>query len=128
VVVFIYHSLLEGLIGTTPGKAMMSLRVDAIGERGRFVGAMLRNVLRIVDSILLYLVGFLVAMFTTKRQRVGDLAGGTVVMETRSRNLLRAGLMIVWLLAVSALLWMAETTCPTCTFDDGWLRRFGLIR
>ncbi|HUP47262.1 MAG TPA: RDD family protein [Thermoanaerobaculia bacterium] len=123
VAVILYHSLLEGTIGTTLGKSMMALTVRSTGERPRFVAALLRNVLRIVDAIGFYLVGFLFAMFTRRRQRVGDLVGGTVVMETRSRTVLRAGMMVLWLVLVGSALATARSICPTCRPDVGPLQR-----
>lgn len=106
---FLYHVLMEGLFKTTLGKAMMGLEVRTLTGRGRFAAALLRNLLRIIDAIGLYLVGFLVAMFTRSGQRLGDLAGGTVVMERPVRNLWRALFMIVWLAAVLGAAWWIWT-------------------
>jgi uncharacterized RDD family membrane protein YckC len=40
----------------------------------------IRTILRLVDSLpFLYLLGFIVIMVTPRRQRLGDLAGGTTV-------------------------------------------------
>ena len=125
---FIYHALLEGTIGTTLGKSMMALRVTTTGEKNRFVASLLRNLLRIIDGLFLYLVGFIAAMFTARRQRVGDIVGGSIVMEGRSNTMLRAGMMLLWVVLVGVALWMARGTCPTCGVDSGFLTRAGLIR
>jgi uncharacterized RDD family membrane protein YckC len=114
VVMLLYHTVLEGAFGATLGKAMMALRVRSTPGHNRFLGALIRNVLRAVDSQGLYLVGFLSAMFTQRGQRLGDLAGHTVVMETRMNNGLRAGLMALWLILILAALWFAWALCPTC--------------
>ena len=126
--IFTYHVLLEGLIGTTLGKSMMSLRIRSSAERGRFVGSLLRNLLRIVDGLALYLVGFMIAMFTGRRQRLGDIVGGTVVMETRSATYMRATMMALWLVLVGLAVWFAYGMCPTCSVDRSLLARAGLIR
>lgn len=98
----LYHVILEAAFGTTLGKAMMALRVRTTGDRGRFVAVVIRNVFRLVDAIGLYLVGFLFAMFTQRGQRIGDLVGGTVVMEGRSSGMFRAAMMLLWLVLVAA--------------------------
>jgi uncharacterized RDD family membrane protein YckC len=113
-VMLVYHVILEAAVGTTLGKAMMSLVVRA-GDRGRFVGVLLRNLLRLVDSVGFYLLGFLFAMFTARGQRVGDLVGDTVVMERPPNQKLRAGLMVLWAILIGASIWFAWALCPTCT-------------
>ena len=107
---FLYHLLLEGIFKTTIGKAMMGLEVRTLPGRGPFAAALLRNLLRIVDSIAFYLVGFLVAMFTRNGQRIGDLVAGTVVMERPVRNLWRAAMMVLWLVVVVGAAWWAWST------------------
>ena len=78
-----YATALEWLWrGQTVGKRVMRLRVmDAEGLRLRPSQILLRNLLRPIDSLpLLYLVGGAVTFFNQKRQRLGDLAAGTVVV------------------------------------------------
>jgi uncharacterized RDD family membrane protein YckC len=68
--------------GQTVGKRVMRLRVmDAEGLRLRPAQIVLRNLLRPVDSLpVLYLLGGAVTFFNQRRQRLGDLAAGTVVV------------------------------------------------
>jgi len=68
--------------GQTVGKRVMQLRVmDAEGLRLRPSQIILRNLLRPVDSLpALYLLGGAVMFFNRRRQRLGDLAAGTVVI------------------------------------------------
>ena len=113
--VFLYHFLLEAAFRTTLGKAMMGLRVQTSDRRGRVVAAALRNVLRIADAQILYLIGFLSAVFTRQRQRIGDIAAGTVVMERRNNARLRGGMMLLWLVIVVGALLTARSLCPTCS-------------
>jgi uncharacterized RDD family membrane protein YckC len=110
----LYHVILEGAFGTTLGKAMMALRVRSTGGRGRFVAVVIRNVFRVVDAIGLYLVGFLFAMFTERGQRIGDLVGGTVVMEGRGSTMFRAGMMVLWAVLVGVAIFTAWSICPDC--------------
>ena len=110
----LYHVVLEGVFGTTIGKAMMALRVRTSGDRSRFVAVVIRNVFRVIDSIGLYLVGFLFAMFTDRGQRVGDLVGGTVVMEGRGSRMFRAGMMLLWAVLVATAVFTAWSICPDC--------------
>ncbi|GBD15979.1 hypothetical protein HRbin26_00874 [bacterium HR26] len=76
-----YYTLFEGLIGATPGKLALKLRVVRID--GRPIGlqeALLRNVLRIVDGIFFYLVAAALVATSPTKQRLGDRVAGTVVI------------------------------------------------
>jgi len=68
--------------GQTVGKRALRLRVvDAEGLRLRPTQIVLRNLLRPVDTLpVLYLLGGAVSFFNQRRQRLGDLAAGTVVI------------------------------------------------
>ncbi|MBY0506042.1 MAG: RDD family protein [Bryobacteraceae bacterium] len=68
--------------GQTVGKRVLRLRVmDAEGLRLRPAQVILRNLLRPVDTLpLLYLLGGAITFFNGRRQRLGDLAAGTVVV------------------------------------------------
>jgi len=69
--------------GQTLGKRVCRLRVvDAEGLRLQFHQVVIRNLLRFVDALpLLYFVGGVVCWFSPKCQRLGDIAGGTVVIR-----------------------------------------------
>lgn len=87
---FLYNWLFEGVLGATLGKLIMNLRVrrlngSKIGLRESFA----RNLLRIIDAVGLYLVGFLVALFSRERQRLGDHAAGTRVVQGSPGNFVR---------------------------------------
>src|SRR5207244_1486228 len=81
-VVFGYHPFFEEIWnGRTPGKQAFGLRV--IQTDGRPVGlgpVLLRNVLRPFD-ILLVAIGLFLILFTRRRQRLGDLVAGTIVVR-----------------------------------------------
>ncbi len=70
--------------GQTLGKRLLRLRVvDAEGLRLQFHQIVIRNLLRVVDSLpLLYFVGGLVCWLTPRCQRLGDLAANTLVVRT----------------------------------------------
>ncbi len=67
--------------GQTLGKRLLHLRV--VDERGfnlRFSQVVIRNLLRAVDMLPgFYLVGGLACLVSRKAQRLGDIAGGTIV-------------------------------------------------
>lgn len=66
--------------GRTPGKRAFGLRVIQTDGQPAGLGAvLLRNLLRPVDSILL--IGLFFMLFTRRHQRIGDLAGGTLVVR-----------------------------------------------
>jgi uncharacterized RDD family membrane protein YckC len=81
-----YFMLFETLLrGRTPGKIMTRLRV--VSADGRMIGwrqSMLRNLLRIVDSMPAGYVVAIVSMVASPRvQRLGDLVANTVVIRER---------------------------------------------
>lgn len=80
-----YSALAEWLWrGQTVGKKLLGLRVvDARGLRLEPAQVMVRNLMRSIDAMpALYLVGGAVCVFSPHRQRLGDLAAGTVVVRT----------------------------------------------
>lgn len=87
----LYYVLMEWLLGGTLGKLAMSIRVEGVaGGRPAAGAALLRNLLRLVDGILLYLVGFVIALTNPRRQRLGDIAAGTVVVRRARSGSLQA--------------------------------------
>ncbi|MBI4468493.1 MAG: RDD family protein [Acidobacteria bacterium] len=76
--------------GQTPGKRWLGLRV--ISEDGRpvtFFQAMVRNLIRLIDMMPAaailpsYFIGILSVFLNPRNRRLGDLAGGTVVVRER---------------------------------------------
>ncbi len=72
--------------GRSPGKRMTGLQVVRVdGGPVGFWSSVLRNVLRLVDIMPTgYLVGSILVLATPRNQRLGDLAGGTVVVRHRT--------------------------------------------
>jgi len=88
VVVFVlwvvYYTYLEATRGQTFGKRALGLRVVSVATgRPPDVGhALIRNIVRIVDWLpVLYVVGFLFALVTPRKQRLGDILANTVVIQ-----------------------------------------------
>ena len=80
----LYYTYFEGTSGQTPGKRAMGIRVVelATGRPPTFGRALLRSVLRIVDWLPgLYLLGFVVALLTPNKQRIGDVVAETIVIR-----------------------------------------------
>lgn len=80
-----YGILLEWLWrGQTLGKRLLRLRVmDVQGLHLHFSQIVIRNLLRVVDSLpLFYLLGGTVCLFSRHAQRLGDLAANTIVIRT----------------------------------------------
>jgi uncharacterized RDD family membrane protein YckC len=69
--------------GQTLGKRLFHLRVvDEQGLRLQPSQVVIRNLLRVVDSLpLLYLAGGVAAFLSARSQRLGDLAAGTIVVR-----------------------------------------------
>jgi uncharacterized RDD family membrane protein YckC len=79
-----YYFLSEGLWGATPAKLLFGLRVRSLaGGRCSWLQAGIRTVLRVIE-VNPFLFGGLPAgiaiLATTRRQRLGDLWAGTVVV------------------------------------------------
>lgn len=81
---FLYHSLLEGIYGKTPGKKICGIVVlkDDFSKCGLLAG-FLRNVMRIADNFFYYLVGIISMAGTLKWQRLGDIVAETVVVREK---------------------------------------------
>jgi len=99
---FLYYWILEAVAGATLGKAIIGIQVRRKdGGRCSFAAALLRNVLRIVDGIAVYLVGFLIAAFSKLRQRLGDHVAGTVVVESQIGRFARIAVLVLWLAGIA---------------------------
>lgn len=89
VVNFFYDVLFETLAsGRTPGKRAAGIRVVRTGGGPvRFVTSAIRNIVRIVDYLPAgYAVGIISVLVTSKNQRLGDLAAGTLVVRERKER------------------------------------------
>jgi uncharacterized RDD family membrane protein YckC len=82
-VIFVYDVLFEVLAsGRTPGKRAAGIRV--VGLRGQpvnFRQSAVRNAIRLLELILLYIPSIISILVTARDQRLGDLAAGTVVIR-----------------------------------------------
>ncbi|MGH2719448.1 MAG: RDD family protein [Actinomycetota bacterium] len=76
-----YFPLLEGVWhGRTVGKRALHLRVvRRDGQPMRLGSNLLRNSVRLLDNIAF--IGLLMILVTPRHQRLGDLAGGTIVVH-----------------------------------------------
>ena len=83
-----YHFAMESGDGQTVGKKLMKLRVVlADGRPAGMREVAVRTVLRVIDGIGLYIVGLIVMLVTgQRRQRLGDLAGGTMVVDASATS------------------------------------------
>src|SRR5215216_1079467 len=81
-----YYFALESGDGQTVGKKLVKLRVvRADGRPAGMREIAVRSILRVVDGVGLYVVGLIVMLATgQRRQRVGDLAAGTIVVDASS--------------------------------------------
>ncbi|MGE5416044.1 MAG: RDD family protein [Acidobacteriota bacterium] len=80
----VYFTLFEGIVGGTPGKILVGIRViKEDGSKCTVGGAIIRTLLRIVDLIpfiIPYLLAAIMVWVTDKNQRLGDKVAGTVVV------------------------------------------------
>lgn len=81
----LYFILLEGYLdGQTLGKKLLGIKV--VREDGgelELRGAVIRNVLRIIDALpFFYVIGIIVIVVSDENQPIGDLVGDTYVVRT----------------------------------------------
>jgi uncharacterized RDD family membrane protein YckC len=77
-----YYTYLEGSRGQTIGK--MITRIKVVREDGRPIDmnqALTRNILRIIDGFIVYLIGAILIWRSDKKQRLGDRWANTVVVK-----------------------------------------------
>lgn len=77
-----YYIVCESATGATLGKRIVGIRV--VGEDGEpvsFGAAVVRNLVRLVDALFFYLVGFISAILSARGQRLGDRAAHTIVVR-----------------------------------------------
>ncbi|NOS99137.1 MAG: RDD family protein [Phycisphaerales bacterium] len=79
----VYATVFESVWGATPGKRLLRCRV--LNERGGpcgLVRALVRNAVRSLEiSLVTLLWTVMLILLTRNRQRLGDLLGGTIVVE-----------------------------------------------
>lgn len=89
VMLWFYNVLFEVFAhGATPGKMVIGLRVmNANGTPVGWTGSLIRNLIRFVDMLPgCYLFGCISVMLSRNFQRLGDLAGGTVVVYAEKES------------------------------------------
>jgi uncharacterized RDD family membrane protein YckC len=81
----VYFTLMEGFFGATVGKFATGIRVvKEDGTKADFGAALIRNVLRIIDGLFLYVVGAVLVWMSPTKQRLGDRVAKTIVVEASS--------------------------------------------
>jgi uncharacterized RDD family membrane protein YckC len=82
----VYYTVMEGLFGATIGKFATGIRVvREDGTKLDVPSALIRNILRVIDVLpFAYLLGAILVWTSSKKQRLGDRAAKTVVVEASS--------------------------------------------
>src|SRR5512142_122306 len=80
-----YFALFETLNGgRTPGKQLLGIRVVMeTGHPVTWAAAVVRNLVRFVDGLSLFFLGFLVVLLHPQNKRLGDIVAGTIVVRER---------------------------------------------
>lgn len=87
VLYLLYYFVSEAFFSTTPGKAWCGLCVrHTDGAKCSVLGALLRTLTRVfeVNPVFGALPAIITVFMTKRRQRVGDMLAGTVVVEKQS--------------------------------------------
>ncbi len=81
----LYTLVMEATYGGTIGKQLVGLRVvDEYGDRISLGRSFVRNLLRLVDGLFIYLVGAAFIWSSPRRQRLGDRAASSFVVYADS--------------------------------------------
>ena len=81
IALFAYRWLFSGVFGSTPGKLLFGLVVGRLhGGRAGLGRTFVRELLLPLDLVV---IGFLLAALLPRRQRIGDLIAGTVVVNSK---------------------------------------------
>lgn len=85
-VYLLYFITTEGIFGQSVGKRVVGIVVVSDdGSPVGWLGTIVRNLLRIIDVLpSFYIIGFVASQTNERDKRVGDMAGGTVVVETQA--------------------------------------------
>jgi uncharacterized RDD family membrane protein YckC len=82
VALFAYYIALEAVCGGTVGKLLVGLRV--VSDDGSAITwrqAFLRNLVRPIDALFVYVVALISIALSPKEQRLGDRLAGTLVVK-----------------------------------------------
>ena len=80
-----YFIVMEATQGATLGKMALGLRVvKTDGSPITWTDSIIRNLLRIIDGLFVYLVGAIFVWTSPLKQRLGDRAAHTVVVKRRA--------------------------------------------
>ena len=89
----------------------MGIRIVATAALNPLSASAIRNVLRIVDGLGLYLVGTAVAGCTEARQRIGDLFAKTAVVEQKFGIGVRLAAIVLWIATLAGAVWAVPRIC-----------------
>lgn len=96
IIPFVYFIIMEAVQGATVGKMVLGICVVKLdGSDISWGQAIVRNLLRIVDQLpaaIPYLLGAVLILNSSRRQRLGDRLAGTVVVRRSSSTSLHTGL------------------------------------
>lgn len=71
--------------GQTPGKRAIGIRVVRDGGYPiTFMDSVIRNLVRVIESLLAYLPSIVSALMSSQNKRLGDFAAGTIVVRDRA--------------------------------------------
>lgn len=110
-ILFLYGWLLEAACGATLGKVLVGIRIVRTTQCGALSACAVRNLLRIVDGLGFYLVGTAVAACSEVRQRIGDIAAHTAVVEQRFSIGIRLAAVVLWIATLAGAGWAVPRIC-----------------
>jgi uncharacterized RDD family membrane protein YckC len=87
-IVFLFYGPVfeSSVLRATPGKYWMGIQVvDIQGRRISFASALIRNLIKVFSSAILF-IGYIVALFSNRKQALHDMLADTVVVYGRGTH------------------------------------------
>ena len=92
---------------------MVGIRVVQTTDRNPFVALAIRNLLRVVDGLVFYLAGAMVAGCSKMHRRLGDICAGTVVIEEPFGYGVKIAAIALWTAVLAGAVWSVPRICET---------------
>jgi uncharacterized RDD family membrane protein YckC len=90
-----YYICLEWWFGATLGKVVAGVRITGVdGGRIDLRRSLIRNAMRLIDGIGVYLVAAVAALVSKRQQRLGDMLAQTVVVKQNYTGIARAAALL----------------------------------
>ncbi len=86
-IVFLYFIIMEATTGKTIGKYIVKTKVvNKDGKKISWKQSIVRNLMRAVDGVFFYMIGFIAIYASKNNQRLGDMISKTYVINDNKKK------------------------------------------